>query len=499
MVTFASGSSFAMQYNVETNVWTSVPVSVAHGDMQGIGAVTDPETGFVYLAGGYTGIRDMMSVYDFQVNSMWSLSKLPDPTLMFRARAYYGNVWSQYRKSILYFGGFNSQLKPALEDNVITEYEPSTSTWRTLATRGTPPPMRADHCMASNDDGTQVIVYGGRLFQINEFVNDLYILDTRTLVWRQGTPGLTRAYAVCTIAGDQFLLWAGAGPDGSQPGAAVHIYDMKLNTWITNYTPPPSYIQARSTPSTLQPTPGSEADGPSSSSSHAGAIAGGVVGGLAIVLGSALFIYYTRRKKRNHGAKLVDTRGDDGDTELERARSPHLQETSRNNDELLNLREQIENHQEEIEIQRRLLEAQQQQQQHHHAQQQQQQQQQYPIPAYSYQPTPYVAIPLAPPPASYPYTTIDNVYTSDVKAPVTMVSSSSASLLGYSPAPTSPTPTPYAAYPYQPIPAQRSPVPAVAMVSNGYVAGATSPTISVNSVVNHAQASGSSSRSGAGD
>ncbi|KAG0259938.1 hypothetical protein BG011_002291 [Mortierella polycephala] len=501
MITFDSGATFAMQYTVETNVWTSVSISVLRETNKGIGAVTDRETGLVYLAGGYTGERNMMSVYDFGVNAMWSLSKLPDQALTFRSRAYYGNVWCQHRKSILYFGGFNAGYQPLLDDNVVTEYVPSTSTWMTLATRGTPPPMRADHCMASNDDGTQVIVYGGRLLRTMKYTNDLYILDTRTLVWRQGASGLVRAYAVCTIAGDQFLLWAGEGSSSSQPDTTVLIYDMKLNTWITDYTPPPSYVQARDIP---QPTPGSS--DPSSSSSHTGAIVGGVVGGLAVVLGLALLLNYTRRRKGNHGATLVETRGDDGDAELERARSPYSEETDRNS-ELQNLRAQIENHQEEIEVQRRLLEVQQQQQQQQHQQQQhqQQQQQRYSSPAYSYHPTLYTAAPSVLIPASHPYTAIDNVYTADVKAPVRAVSSSSTSFLGHSPAPTSPTlptsptsPAPYVAYPYQPTPAQQTLVPVVATTSNGYVTNAPSPVVSVSSLMDHAQASGSSPGSGTG-
>ncbi|KAG0347144.1 hypothetical protein BGZ54_005020, partial [Gamsiella multidivaricata] len=56
MVTFHSNSSanasFAYHYSVVTGQWTQSTVQAQFGSNEGVGAVTDPNTGLVYLAGG---------------------------------------------------------------------------------------------------------------------------------------------------------------------------------------------------------------------------------------------------------------------------------------------------------------------------------------------------------------------------------------------------------------------------------------------------------------
>ncbi|KAG0357251.1 hypothetical protein BGZ54_000399, partial [Gamsiella multidivaricata] len=133
MVTFHSGNSaFAYHYSVVTGQWTRATVQAQYGDYQGIGAVTDPNTGLVYLAGGYTSAdRNSMNVYNFVTDTM-SANALPPSTTVFPNRAYYANVWSQKRKSILYFGGYNSTLGAIPNGNTVTEFVPSTSAWSTL-------------------------------------------------------------------------------------------------------------------------------------------------------------------------------------------------------------------------------------------------------------------------------------------------------------------------------------------------------------------------------
>lgn len=98
--------------------------------MQGIGAVTDPNTGLVYMAGGFTGNRDTMSVYDFKSDTITNAFQLPVDIL--RSRAYYANVWVKSRKSIFYFGGYNATLDRIASDNILTEFNPTTNTISTV-------------------------------------------------------------------------------------------------------------------------------------------------------------------------------------------------------------------------------------------------------------------------------------------------------------------------------------------------------------------------------
>jgi len=146
------------------------------------------------------------------------------------------------------------------------------------------------------------------------------------------------------------------------------IYNITSNTWITQYTPPASYIAARAKESPSTPSPGTSPNSVTddSSSSSSGAIAGGVVGGIALIsAGVLLFIF----RKRLHRPSLVNTTGDSDDQD-ERKLPPQSAQ-QQEDEELTRLRLQLQNQQEQLELQRRLLQLQLEQQ----LQQQQQQQQ----------------------------------------------------------------------------------------------------------------------------
>ncbi|KAF9987422.1 hypothetical protein BGZ75_000635 [Mortierella antarctica] len=392
MITFHSGgATFAYRYSVAKGQWTPSTLQVQYGAYQGVGAVTDPNTGLVYLAGGYTdGSRNTLNIYNFNTDTIAD-NAMPASSTVFPNRAYYANVWCQKRGSILYFGGYNTTLKPIPNDNVVSEYVPSSQTWSTLSTTGTPPTMRADHCMASNDDGSLVIIYGGRPVGNAPFSGEVFILDTVNQVWRQGTPGPPRLYTACTVAGDQLIIWGGVDGNDVVAPAPAYIYSISSNNWITQYVPPASYVAARKTEpvgATPTSTDGNGSSGtsiswvpvpsPKPASNNAGAIAGGVVGGVALLCAGVLFFVFKRRKNRG---SPVSTTGDQDDLRELKQQPPTAQ--SRDDDELERLRMQLQNQQEQLELQRRLLQLQQQQQ---HIPVQPQQQHQYQDMGYNYQP-----------------------------------------------------------------------------------------------------------------
>ncbi|CAO3566296.1 unnamed protein product [Mortierella alpina] len=396
MITFHSGgATFAYRYSVAKAQWTASTLQVQYGGYQGVGAVTDPNTGLVYLAGGYTdGSRNAMNMYNFNTDTMADAA-MPAAASVFPNRAYYANVWSQKRGSILYFGGYNTTLKPIPNGNVVSEYVPSTQVWSTLSTTGTPPTMRADHCMTSNDDGSQVIVYGGRPVGNAPFSGEVFILDTVSLVWKQGTPGPPRLYTACTVAGDQLIIWGGVDGNDVVAPAAAYVYSISTNSWITQYVAPASYVAARTTEAAgaaPAPTDANGSTDPSKSalpvpsqkskSDNAGAIAGGVVGGVAVLCAGVLFFVFKRRKNRG---TPVSTTGDQDDVRELKQQPPIAQ--NRGDDELERLRMQLQNQQEQLELQRRLLQLQQQQQQHMPVQPQQHPHQHlYQDMGYNYQP-----------------------------------------------------------------------------------------------------------------
>lgn len=120
-------------YSATTNSWIQSRLKVPHAELQGVGAVTDPDTGLAYLAAGYMAARDTMDVYNFGADSMSSRAL---PLTLFQARSYYGNVWSKKRNSILYFGGYTAMLQKLPDQNIITEYVPSTYVWQTMVSKG---------------------------------------------------------------------------------------------------------------------------------------------------------------------------------------------------------------------------------------------------------------------------------------------------------------------------------------------------------------------------
>ncbi|KAF9172522.1 hypothetical protein BGX21_005387 [Mortierella sp. AD011] len=433
MIAFHCGSVFAMRYEVASNTWTNSSVFEKYGYFQGIGAVTDPSSGLVYLAGGYTtSNRNSMSIYDFDTDSFQPNSpSLPNPATVFAARAYYGNVFSKQRNSILYFGGYNSTLDSIPKHNVVSEYVPSTGYWQSLITSGAPPAMRSDHCMTANDDGSLIIIYGGRVGA--NFVNDLYILDTATQIWRSGTGGMARAYAACTIAGNQLLIWGGEDAYKEIVSTDVEIYNIDTDTWITTYTPPDSYTGENSTPSVKH--------------SHAGAITGGVVGCLALIIAAILlFVFRRRRRESRYSRSLANSDYEEED------RKPAAQPTSDANvEEVRALRAHIQTQQEELEMQRRLLIMQQERNQEYQRQQlilQQQQLQQdqeelYPL-GYSYQP-----------PVNFGTSTLEPHNYESVGIPLVTQTST------YHP----PAPSTINSYPPQPYQPSPSPEPSEAMIS----------------------------------
>ncbi|KAF9312760.1 hypothetical protein BG003_005948, partial [Podila horticola] len=363
----------AFLYSTATNTWAPSQMRLAHDGFQGIGAVTDPNTGLAYLAAGYMAARDTMDVYNFQSDSMAAMAL---PPTVFQARSYYGNVWSKKRNSILYFGGYTASMQKLPDENIITEYVPSTTTWQTMVTSGIAPVMRADHCMASNDDGTKVVIYGGRFADLT-VTNDLFVLDTVTQLWSQGPSGPYRIYTACTIAGDLLVVWGGLDQTLNKVDTDMLVYNLTSKMWQSEYTPPASYVASRQA-ETARHGSGSNDTGAEASPplSHAGLIAGATVGGVALICSIVLLVLMHRRRQNNRGSP-VDIKGDDDRQALQRSREGTPRQlrhvTGESEEELQNLRAQIQNHQEEIDLHRRLLLLQQQQQQQQQQLQQQQQ------------------------------------------------------------------------------------------------------------------------------
>ncbi|KAG0289823.1 hypothetical protein BGZ96_006692 [Linnemannia gamsii] len=327
------------QYQVERNTWfVGGQNSFTDMDMQGVSVVTDPRTSLMYVPEGYDLALNTpkpwnsttMVIFDPLTSSLIH-STLDVPDEVFPVRQYCGNVWSKKRNTILYFGGHNLKRNAPEPKypNVVTEFSPDTMTFRTLASSATAPSMRADHCMAANEDGSKVVLFGGRLWT-GPVSNEVFVLDVDSGNWTQGvSANQTRMYPACTVAGNQLIVWGGRTSEFELAPPEILIYDFVLRTWTTQYTAPPSYANLTPPPKIVRTAPPWAPVSPTSTSSgfptqttiptanpNPGVVAAGVVGGLGLVA-AAIGIFFLRYRRNQHQRKnrgfFVKTTSDDSE------------------------------------------------------------------------------------------------------------------------------------------------------------------------------------------
>ncbi|KAG0316500.1 Acyl-CoA-binding domain-containing protein 5 [Linnemannia gamsii] len=284
------GSTSPWYYSVKDDVWHELwPVRFQDTNWEGFGAVTDPRTGLVYIAGGYDNANYNanymrgLDIFD-PITLSIHMESLPAPDTLFPMRWYYANVWSKARNSVVYWGGINKKVNMPFSsvENGVTALFTDTWSWYTL-------------------DGTKVAVYGGRL-RNGTTIGEIWILDLVTLTWAQGQSGPPRMYAACAIAGDQLLIWGGSAEQTVLAPSDMLIYNLKTSSYVQQYTPPPGYKDLKPPPpltrttalwATQSPTSstnagsgttnGGSTDSGSAPSGSNAAIVGGVVGGLSLM------------------------------------------------------------------------------------------------------------------------------------------------------------------------------------------------------------------------
>ncbi|KAG9061054.1 hypothetical protein KI688_007683 [Linnemannia hyalina] len=189
-------TSSPFQWDSNTEVWKEMTnVKFDNATWQGIGAVTDPRTGLIYMAGGYNDDTNLSDDRTYLAMDVF------DPVSETLNRTHF-----------------------TMPPDVVSEFKPDTQTWALMATTGTTPAMRSDHCMVSSEDGSKVLIYGGRLDNTT-VVGDIFILDTATQTWTPGAVGPPRMYPACAVAGDQLVIWGGKAADNVEPPRELIIYN----------------------------------------------------------------------------------------------------------------------------------------------------------------------------------------------------------------------------------------------------------------------------------
>ncbi|KAK3823798.1 MAG: hypothetical protein JOS17DRAFT_753404 [Linnemannia elongata] len=232
--------SYAASFHLDTNTWEALPplnlLTKKHFSVEIIKAATDPRTDQVYIPGGSD---KGMLVYSPDSKSSTALELGPSGKNGTYWSAY-SFVWSDVRKSFLYFGGYDF---PGAGSLYFYEYSPGRlSPWSPLSTSGSAPPALVGSCMVPAYSGTKMLVYGGSSNDEAGF-DTLYILDVPTMTWSQGAKYQPRFGMVCSVSGDYLIVWGGFGISQSRddPGKTIPIdetliiYNIKTAQWTTQF------------------------------------------------------------------------------------------------------------------------------------------------------------------------------------------------------------------------------------------------------------------------
>ncbi|KAF9905581.1 hypothetical protein EC991_001542 [Linnemannia zychae] len=244
-----------------------------------IKAVTDPNTGHIYLPLGYYGYNMLICEPEPLTPSGLVANttlQLPSSTLPVASAGRfnfgvmpeavrlnatgYSFIWSSSRQSLLLFGGRLGNGGSA-EEPYFHEFNPNSAAWNVFETAGGPPRL-IDSCMVEAYNGTKIIIFGGH--QVDGFsIGDIYIYDFPTKAWNKG-PSIDslRSSHACSVAGDNLLVWGGIRKLGLLPeiyakvDGPMQIYNIYKNQWVQTYERANHYnpsLVAPPPPATLTP------------------------------------------------------------------------------------------------------------------------------------------------------------------------------------------------------------------------------------------------------
>ncbi|KAG0254450.1 Acyl-CoA-binding domain-containing protein 5 [Mortierella polycephala] len=208
-------------------------------------AVTDPNTGLVYVPSGSSNMSSM-AVYNPATTALESVD-MPSSDIMELNIQYYSAVWSTLRNSIFLYGGVNT--KESINNLHVVEYQPSTSTWTRFNTTGSSPSGSiSSHCMVPAYDGTKMILFGGK-DKDSQLLGSIYIFDLASMSWTKGAdidPSQNRASMACTVAGDNFVAWGGScNKNATKDFETTIIYNLKSQQWTDEFSIASPYSASR--------------------------------------------------------------------------------------------------------------------------------------------------------------------------------------------------------------------------------------------------------------
>ncbi|KAF9137117.1 hypothetical protein BGX30_010531 [Mortierella sp. GBA39] len=310
------GINFWAYYNIQTQQWTPLTSqSAPYTGLEGQTAVSDPNTGLVYVIGGFwnldgkiattLGITNFLTVIDpTQSIGTRIVSQAPATGLNNLTGAV--AVWSTMRKSVLVFGGSRAVSLThvaGLGMTNVDEYDPVRGTWGTMLTSGPSlPGARLDACAATSDDGSKIIVFGGEL-DVASFLSSIYVLDVATQIWKRGPDVPTqRSQSACAYHDGQFIVFGGTGSKNMSEDMHTTqplVFDVQALIWVLQFAPKevPSPPSSPNGGGNATGDGGGMNGGETREKSNVGLIVACASGGFVVLLGVMVAVILSRKKR----------------------------------------------------------------------------------------------------------------------------------------------------------------------------------------------------------
>ncbi|KAK3816565.1 MAG: hypothetical protein J3Q66DRAFT_342833 [Benniella sp.] len=228
-------------YNPRSKSWTGFENPNFANSFRPEFAVTDPETGIIYVKEwnrNFNGETTMYSV-DLRTKTVNNLNVyVPEEAVA-------GVAWSAFLRSMVIVGRPVSLFTPSK----LTESSDGRSSFIAMGQTGNFPTPRCT-----------VPAYGGSIMvflaEDNALFNgttSVYTLDVVKQTMKKGPfapiPAVSILRPVCAASGDHFIVWGGMLGSGGYLEKTV-VFNIKTEKWVSRYTPPPP----RPTTTTLQPS-----------------------------------------------------------------------------------------------------------------------------------------------------------------------------------------------------------------------------------------------------
>ncbi|KAG0237259.1 hypothetical protein B0O80DRAFT_495077 [Mortierella sp. GBAus27b] len=299
-------------YNVKSDSWSIYSnTNFEFGIL--MSAITDPESGLIYLPGGAMNFQGRMELMALNLETKkFTTTLMPGNLNLTRLHA---GTWSVPTRSLFLMVTQFEGLPPALLSFTPENANDATFGWKIMNTTGEPPTGFFLSCFLPVHGGSKIASFGGGANQ-----SAVFTLDVATLAWTKGPPlpgQSQRTGSACAVSGDQLISWG-----GNSAGKVLNetvIYDMKAQKWTSNYIVPPPLPTTTRTPQPSQ-TSGpntQDYDDTSSGESKLIIIIAVATGILLVIILATTFICLRRARRRNSADQntgSIDSSSDSVDT-----------------------------------------------------------------------------------------------------------------------------------------------------------------------------------------